>query len=79
MQFRSKAVTIEAIQFTGKNVEEIFAFTQGKAYPMPGGTIAIPTPEGTMTASPRDWIIKGLIGEFYPCKPDVFAAKYEAV
>ena len=37
------------------------------------------TLEGTMTASPGDWIIKGVRGEFYPCKPDIFAATYEVV
>ena len=41
--------------------------------------IHIPTLEGTMLASPDDWIIKGVKGEFYPCKPDIFAATYEAV
>jgi hypothetical protein len=43
------------------------------------GTISIPTLEGTMTAMPGDWIIKGVKGEFYPCKPDIFAATYEEV
>lgn len=41
--------------------------------------IAIPTLEGTMTASPGDWIIRGIKGELYPCKPDIFAATYEPV
>lgn len=41
-------------------------------------TIVITTLEGAMTASPGDWIIKGVKGEFYPCKPDIFAATYEA-
>jgi len=41
------------------------------------GTIDIPTLEGTMTASPGDWIIQGVAGEFYPCKPDIFEATYE--
>lgn len=41
------------------------------------GAIAIKTLEGTMEASPGDWIIKGVKGEFYPCKPDIFAATYE--
>lgn len=40
--------------------------------------IAIGTLEGTMTASPGDWIIRGVQGEFYPCKPDIFAATYES-
>lgn len=41
--------------------------------------IAIDTPEGTMRATAGDWIIRGVQGEFYPCKPDIFAATYEAV
>jgi len=41
--------------------------------------IAIDTLEGTMVANPGDWIIRGVQGEFYPCKPDIFAATYEAV
>lgn len=39
----------------------------------------IETPEGRMKANPGDWIIKGIKGEFYPCKPDIFEATYEAV
>lgn len=41
--------------------------------------IAIETLEGVMVASPGDWIIRGVQGEFYPCKPAIFAATYEAV
>jgi hypothetical protein len=41
--------------------------------------LAIETLEGTMIASPGDWIIRGVKGEFYPCKPDIFAATYEPV
>jgi len=41
--------------------------------------LMIPTLEGEMEASPGDWIIKGVKGEFYPCKPDIFAETYEAV
>ena len=40
--------------------------------------LAINTLEGTMTADPGDWIIRGVQGEFYPCKPDIFEATYEA-
>lgn len=43
-----------------------------------GDTIVIPTLEGDMVASKGDWIIKGVHGELYPCKPDIFAATYEA-
>lgn len=44
-----------------------------------GNTIAIPTLEGEMIASPGDWIIRGVQGELYPCKPDIFAATYDPV
>lgn len=44
-----------------------------------GTDIFIPTLEGVMTAQCRDWIIKGIKGEFYPCKPDIFEATYEKV
>jgi hypothetical protein len=43
------------------------------------GQFLIQTLEGDMHANPGDWIIKGVKGEFYPCKPDIFAATYEAV
>jgi len=41
--------------------------------------LAIDTLEGTMRAFPCDWVIKGLVGEFYPCKPDIFTATYDLV
>lgn len=43
------------------------------------GNMEIKTLEGTMTAQPGDWIIRGVKGEFYPCKPDIFAATYDAI
>lgn len=46
---------------------------------MTGPYIAIETLEGTMAAQPGDWIIRGVQGEFYPCKPDIFAATYDEV
>src|SRR5690606_3184601 len=48
-------------------------------YIPPCGQLTIPTLEGTMIANPGDWIIKGIKGEFYPCKPDIFEATYEPV
>lgn len=44
-----------------------------------GNKVIIPTLEGDMEAAPGDWIIRGVQGELYPCKPDIFAATYEAV
>jgi hypothetical protein len=76
-KYRKKPVVIEAIQFTG-NFVEIEGFVGGDAE-FRNGELVIATLEGTMHASPLDWIIKGIQGEFYPCKPDIFAATYEPV
>lgn len=77
MKYRKKPVVIEAIQFTG-NFTEIEDFVGADAE-FRNGKLLIATLEGPMTASPNDWIIKGIKGEFYPCKPDIFEATYEAV
>ena len=91
MKFRKKPVVIEAVQWTGSNVDEVIAhllctasfrrkdFTSVNGGVLPGGILLIDTLEGTMEANPQDWIIKGVKGEFYPCKPDIFAATYEEV
>ena len=49
------------------------------AYSVDGGRVGISTLEGVMTATIGDWIIKGVQGEFYPCKPDIFEKTYELV
>lgn len=85
MKFKSKPVTIEAVQYTAQlwqdvvhhNLGEIEAFCPVAKFDAFSGSLYIETLEGTMRALPGDWIIKGLKGEFYPCKPDVFEAKYE--
>ena len=84
-QYRKKPVVIEAIQFNGKNAEEIEQWSNNnvkrglvsedtltKVY------LEIETLEGTMTAQLNDYIIKGVNGEFYPCKPDIFEKTYDA-
>ena len=84
VKYRKKPVVIEAVQFSGENRREVLSFV----YPnlsedaLSGAEImrlpvVIQTLEGDMTASPGDWIIKGVKGEFYPCKPDIFAASYD--
>lgn len=87
-QYRKKPVVIEAIQFNGKNFNEISEFSLGKAKqriayegntPIETNTIDIFTLEGTMNAIEGDFIIKGVQGEFYPCKPDIFEKTYEKV
>ncbi len=77
MKYRKKPVVIEAIQFTG-NFDEIEKFVGGDAE-FRDGKLLVATLEGPLWASPYDWIIKGIKGEFYPCKPDIFEATYELV
>ena len=77
-KYRKKPVTIEAIQWTGTNLSEIDNF-MGATVENKGKTLVIHTLEGDMEASIGDYIIKGVNGEFYPCKPDIFAETYEGV
>lgn len=83
MKFRSKPVVIEAFQWFGDNPEEADAFFGDTGarhhYYCSSGNLIIRTLEGHMTANVFDWVIKGTIGEFYPCKDVVFKAKYEPV
>ncbi len=68
---------IDAVQWDGLNTGEVFAFVPDIYFVAPN--FEINTLEGTMTANVGDWIIKGVKGEFYPCKPEIFDATYEAV
>ena len=77
-KYRKKPVTIEAIQWTGKNLSEIDNF-MGGTVGNKGTILVINTLEGDMEASIGDYIIKGVKGEFYPCKPDIFTETYEEV
>jgi hypothetical protein len=82
--YRKKPVAIEAVRYTGSNRREVLQFiypsmsedglhgAEVMALPVVIGTL-----EGDMTVSPGDWVIKGVAGEFYPCKPDIFQATYE--
>ena len=74
-KYRKKPVTIEAVQFASlDDVEDCLQFCGGE---LQDGEIVIHTLEGDMKAHLRDWIIKGVQGEFYPCKPDIFRQTYE--
>lgn len=80
-KWRKKPVVIDAVQFDGslegyKAVERFVGETLS-ATGSGGGWLSIPTLEGALIASPGDWIIRGVKGEFYPCKPDIFADTYE--
>lgn len=80
-KYRKKPVVIEAEQVIAGMQGDLVAraVTMGKARLCEDDTILIDTLEGSMIARPNDWIICGVQGEFYPCKPDIFAATYEAV
>jgi hypothetical protein len=82
MKYIKKTVAIEAVQFKDaslETVDKIAEFMQGKQSVLHTSgepKIEIPTLEGVMTASLGDFIIKGVNGEFYPCKPDIFEKTY---
>lgn len=85
-KFRKKPVVVEAVQWIGShNDENVAAIMAMRLVPTDspfrfhGGTLQIQTLEGVMEAYPGDWIIRGVKGEFYPCKPDIFEATYEPV
>lgn len=92
-KFRKKPVEIEAVEWNGGNHREMFNFLGGSdtEYLQPSGEnfyinhdkveggLIIKTLEGEHVATIGDFIIKGIKGEFYPCKPDIFEATYESV
>lgn len=80
MKYRKKPVVIEAIQYagTGESFEEIDEFMNGKLYVIEDNAVIV-TLEGNMVVSVGDFVIKGVNGEFYPCKPDIFEKTYESV
>jgi hypothetical protein len=86
MKYRKRPVIVDAVQFRRDHFSDIQKFTDGKATNFriercPNGKAYcdISTLEGVMTATERDFIIKGVKGEFYPCKEDVFLQTYEPV
>ncbi len=90
-RFRKKPIEVEAIRYDGTNRDAVAEFMGGdrvvkveqKLLPGPGRGmhegLRIQTLEGTMRADIGAWIIKGIAGEFYPCREDIFDATYEAI
>lgn len=78
-KYRKKPVVIEAIQWTGDNLKEILEFSSESYIDKDNYTLKIHTLKGEMIADREDYIIKGVNGEFYPCKPDIFEKTYEEV
>ena len=79
--YRKKPVVIEAIQYQREdNILTVQEFVgESLKYNPDDNEYYIITLEGNMKASVGDWIIKGVQGEFYPCKPDIFEKTYEKV
>jgi hypothetical protein len=81
-KYRKKPVVIEAVQVLPENDAALLEFFHTTAAPFEvvgPWTFVLHTLEGDMTASPGDWLIRGIQGEVYPCKPDIFERTYEAV
>lgn len=79
-KFRKKPVVIDAVQWMGETYD-VDGFMPPEKYNVSdsGARLFIDTLEGQMQADILDWIIKGVKGEFYPCKPDIFKLTYEPV
>lgn len=75
--YRKIPVDIEALQWGGNNLEEVIHFCPLAS--IIDNRLSISTLEGSMEASVGDYIIKGVKGEFYPCKPDIFQLTYKKV
>lgn len=78
--FKKKPVVVEAREWTGTltNANDLLEWSDN-IINLVGKQLTIRTLEGIMTAEIGDWIIKGVHGEFYPCKPDIFEETYESV
>ena len=77
MKYRKKPVIIEAVRWTGSITPEMEDLL-GEVKVLPkGSSLLIPTMEGVMEARRGDYIIRGVNGELYPCKPDIFKKTYE--
>ena len=73
---QKKPVVVEAFQLQGNTP---LAYLRNLGFEFDGKSAIIPTLEGNMKASPGDWIIKGVEGEYYPCKDDIFRKTYDLV
>jgi hypothetical protein len=76
-RYRKRPVVIEAVQYDGDTTALPYDMGTAIVRSVAGGSCFIDTLEGSMECRVGDWIIRGVKGEFYPCKPDIFAATYE--
>lgn len=79
--YQKKPVTVEAVQYDGDNLADVVQWIsdQHGTPKVVDGVLKILTLEGAMVANVGDYVIKGVQGELYPCKPDIFAATYQPV
>ena len=78
MKYRKKPVVIEAMQWTNNNLDEVLEFAYERSIVV-NGELFLETLEGRMKANVGDFLIKGIKGEVYPCKPDIFEQTYEPI
>lgn len=79
-RYRKRPVVVEAMRYDGENYEDIRQFALGNVRKYSRkATLVVCTIEGAVGVDPPVWIVKGVKGEFYPCKPDIFEATYEEV
>ena len=76
--YKKKPVTVAAVKWNGFNLQEIREFTNNEAM-IKNDVLIIPTLEGTMAAEIGSYIIRGIKGEYYPCRGDIFEDTYEEV
>ena len=82
MKYRKKPVVIDAVQFDGSNHQELYEFSEGncrscKPWKENYSVLQVETLEGVMEGGIYDWLIRGVKGEYYFCKPDIFDATYD--
>jgi hypothetical protein len=77
--YRRKPFFVQAVQFTGDNVQEIATFINADWDMFEADELVIETLEGDMSASLGDYIVQGVDGEFYPCKPHIFERIHERI
>ena len=81
-KYRKKPVEIEAIQYDGENISDLFEFVgdlSNLGIDLKNDKIYVITLEGDMEISKNDYLIRGIKGEYYPCKPDIFEASYDKI
>ncbi len=78
-KFRKKPTIVEAIQWNGKNIDEVLAFLGTQTYGEFAGQVLVANPKAILMATIGDWIVKDGDGEFHPCNPIDFEKTYEVI